>query len=198
MTTAPRHTSLLPPSQRAPLPPTNYPSGCVQIMTLPAPCHPLPHSKTESPREFVQDSWALICHLPSESVPRISLDRTGKDAVRRQWARIRRAIWIPFPTLSRLEGQLSGHQQGQHKQCSLHHGGSWSALLRAGFCLLYTPLAPQAQPTCLPVGPQACGQAPGTCGSLSPWNVYCGRPSYSKTRALGSHVGISLPKNKWN
>ena len=162
-------------------------------MTLPTPHHSF-HSKAESLREFAQDSWALIRQLPSESAPRSGVDRTGKDAVRRQWARIRRAIWIPFPTLSRLEGQLSGHQQGQHKQCSLHHGGSWSALLRAGFCLLYTPLAPQAQPTSLP----GKLQAPGTGGSHGPWGVYCGRPSYSETRALGRHVGISLPKIKWS
>ena len=166
-------------------------------MTRPAPHHPL-HSKTENLREFVPDSWALICQLPSESAPRSGLDRIGKDAVRQHWARIRRAIQILHPTLTSLKGQLSGHQQGQHKQCSLHHGSSWSALLRAGFCLLYTPLAPQVQPTSLPVEPQACGQVPSTCDSLGPWDVYCGRPFYSESRALGGHVGISLPKNKWD
>ena len=146
----------------------------------------------------MQDSWALIKQLPSESDPRSSSDRTGEDAVKRHRARIRRAPRSLLPTLTCLEDQLSGHHQGQHKQCSLHHGGSWSALLRAGFCLLYTPLAPQIQPTSLPVEPQACGQVPGTCDSLGPWDVYCGRPSYSESRTLGGHVGVSLPKNKWN
>ena len=135
-------------------------------MTFPAPHHPL-HSKTSCLRKFVQDSWTLISHLPSESAPWSGLDRTGKDAVRWQRARIRRAIQTLLPTLMHLEGQLSGHQQGQHKQCSLHCGGSWSALFRAGFRLLYTPLAPQAQPTSLPVGPQVCGQAPGTGAPLA-------------------------------
>ena len=95
--------------------------------------------------------------------------------MRWQRARIRRVIWNLLPTVSRLEGQLSGHQQGQHKQCSLHHGGGWSALLRTGYLLFYTPLAPQAQPTSLPGGPQACGQAPGTGGSLGPRGVYSGK-----------------------
>ena len=166
-------------------------------MTLPTPHHPL-HSKTESLREFVPDSWALICQLPSESAPRSDLDRTGKDAVRQHQARIRRAIQTLLPTLTSLKSQLSGHQQGQHKQCSLHHGGSWSALLRAGFCLLYKPLAPQVQPTSLPVERQACGQAPGTGGSLGPWDICCGKSSYSESRALRGHVGVSLPKDKWN
>ena len=137
--------------------------------------HTIPSTKNESLRQSMQDSWALIKQLPSESDPRSSSDRTGEDAVRRHGARIRRAPRSLLPTLTRLEDQLSGHHQGQHKQCSLHHGGGWCALLRTGYLLLYTPLAPQAQPTSLPGGPQACGQAPGTGGSLGPRGVYSGK-----------------------
>ena len=141
------------------MPPTKYSPGFAQLMLSPAPHHPL-HSKTDRLKEFLQGSWALMCQLPSESVPSSGLDRTVEDAVRWQRARIRRVIWNLLPTVSRLEGQLSGHQQGQHQQCSLHHGGSWSPLLRAGFLRHYKPLAPQAQPTSLPGGPRACGQEP--------------------------------------
>ena len=136
-------------------------------MTLPA-LHNLLHSKTESLKEFVQDSWALICQLPSESAPRSSLDRTEKDTVKQHGARIMRVIWTLLPTLTHLKGQLSGHQQGQHKQCSLNCGSSWSDLLRAGFLSLYKQLAPWAQLMALPRVPQVCGQAPGTGGSLGP------------------------------
>ena len=103
--------------------------------------HTIPSTKNESLRQSMQDSWALIKQLPSESDPRSSSDRTGEDAVRRHGARIRRAPRSLLPTLTRLEDQLSGHHQGQHKQCSLHYGSSWSALLRARFCLFYKPLA---------------------------------------------------------
>ena len=94
----------------------------------------------------MQDSLALICQLPSESAPRSSLDRTWKDAVRQQWSRIMRVIWTLLPTLMHLEGKLSGHQKGQNKQCSLHHGGSWSTLLRAECLLLNKPLLPEPSP----------------------------------------------------
>ena len=97
----------------------------------------------------------------------------------------------------RLKGQLSGHQQGQHKQCSLHHGGGWSTLLRAGFLSLYKQLAPSAQPMPLPGG-RGLGKAPGTGGSLGPWGVYGGSPSYSESRAPGEDVVASLPKIKWS
>ena len=89
-----------------------------------------------------------------------------------------------LPTLMSLKGQLSGHQQGQHRQCSLHRGGGWSALLRAGFLSLYKQLAPRAQLMVLPRVPQVCGQPPGTDGSLGSWAVYGGSPSYSESRAL--------------
>ena len=159
-------------------------------MTLPALHNPL-HSKTESLKGFVQDSWALICQLPSESAPRSSLDRTGKDTVRQHGARIMRVIWTLLPTLMCLKGQLSGHQQGQHRQCSLHRGGGWSALLRAGFLSLYKQLAPRAQLMVLPRVPQVCGQPPGTDGSLGSWAVYGGSPSYSESRAL-ENMWVSL------
>ena len=148
--------------------------GCAQLMTLPALHNPL-HSKTESLKGFVQDSWALICQLPSESAPRSSLDRTGKDTVRQHGARIMRVIWTLLPTLMHLEGKLSGHQKGQNKQCSLHHGGSWSTLLRAEFCCLinHYSLSP-AHIT--PSRTTGLWQGTGTGGPLGPWDVYCGKP----------------------
>ena len=113
------------------------PSPTVCTANDPSNSTPPPPFKDLKPQEVCAGLLGTIRELPSESAPRSSLDRTGKDAVRRNWAR----IWTFLPTLMHLKGQLSGHQQGQHKQCSLHCGGSWSALLRAGFLFLYKPQA---------------------------------------------------------
>ena len=159
---------------------------------------PPPPFKDWEPQEFVQDSWALICQLLSESSPRSSLDRTWKDAVRRQWARITRIIWTLLPTLTHLEGKLSGHQKGQHKQCSLHCGGSWSAPLMAGFLLLNKPLLPEPSPHPSQENHRPVARHLAQMASLGLGMFTVGSLSYSDNRAPGEHVVVSLPKIKWS
>ena len=59
-----------------------------------------------------------------------------------EWGKGREGHPSLFPTLTHLEAQLVGHQQGQHKQCPLHSVSRQNVLLRATFLQLYKLLAP--------------------------------------------------------
>lgn len=100
-----------------------------------------------------------------ESFPGSCLEIIVGKWSKTEWAKVRKASCSLLPTLTGLEAQLSGHQQGQHEQYPLHGVGCWNALLREGLLLPYKPLAPCAQPSPLSGHPDACRQGPSTQGS---------------------------------